>query len=125
MTLLLDTHTYLWWISNPSELTTAAANALSDRQNRVLVSVVVLWEIAIKRVIGKLVAPVDLEQDVLRLGFELLPISVTHIVATEKLPLLHRDPLDRMLVAQAMVEQATLVTRDTNLPPYGVAILIA
>ena len=125
MTLLLDTHTFLWWISNPAELTSAAAKALSDPRNRVLVSVVVLWEIAIKRVIGKLVAPVDLERDVLRLGFELLPITVTHIVATEQLPLLHRDPFDRMLVAQAVVERATLVTRDPSLPPYGVAVLTA
>jgi PIN domain nuclease of toxin-antitoxin system len=66
--------------------------------------VAVLWEIAIKRAIGKLTAPIDLQRDVERAGFHLLPISVTHVEKTEQLPLYHRDPFDRMLVAQAMLE---------------------
>jgi PIN domain nuclease of toxin-antitoxin system len=90
-----------------------------------LVSVVVLWEIAIKRVIGKLSAPIDLQTDVTRAGFELLTLEVTHIVATEQLPVPHRDPFDRMLAAQAIVEGATLVTRDPNISLCGVPILTA
>jgi PIN domain nuclease of toxin-antitoxin system len=125
VTLLLDTHVFLWWLSNPGLLSPAAASAISDPQNRVVVSVVVLWEIAIKRVIGKLTAPIDLETDVVRAGFELLTLEVAHIVATEQLPLHHRDPFDRILVAQALVEGATLVTRDPHLSPYGMPLLTA
>lgn len=125
MTLLLDTHTFLWWLSDPGLLSPAATAAISDPQNRVLVSVAVLWEIAIKRAIGKLTAPIDLETDVARAGFELLPLEVRHIVATEQLPLHHRDPFDRMLIAQALVESATLVTRDPNMSRYQASLMTA
>jgi PIN domain nuclease of toxin-antitoxin system len=125
MKLLLDTHVFLWWLSDPKILTPAAASAISDPQNRVLISVAVLWEIAIKRAIGKLTAPIDLQNDVQRVGFELLPIDLVHVEKTERLPMHHRDPFDRMLVAQAIVEGATLVTRDPNIPAYGVAVLVA
>ena len=126
MKLLLDTHVFLWWlVRSATSLAQSAATAIGDPQNRILVSVVVLWEIAIKRVIGKLSAPIDLEKDVTRIGFELLTLQVTHIVATEHLPMHHRDPFDRMLVAQAVVEGATLVTRDPNIMLYGVSILTA
>src|SRR5688572_19039770 len=123
MKLLLDTHVFLWWLSDPKLLTPAAASAIADPKNRILVSIAALWEIAIKRVIGKLTAPVDLRHDVHRAGFDVLPIEVIHIEKTEQLPVHHRDPFDRMLVAQAMVEGATLVTRDPNIPLYGVAVL--
>jgi PIN domain nuclease of toxin-antitoxin system len=86
VTLLLDTHTFLWWLSNPGTLSPAAASIIGDPQNRVLVSVVSLWEIAIKRNIGKLTAPIDLQHDVQRAGFELLSLDVNHIVAAEQLP---------------------------------------
>ena len=125
MKLLLDTHVFLWWLSDPKLLTSAAANAIADPNNRVLISVAVLWEIAIKRAIGKLNAPIDLQQDVGRAGFDLLPIEVIHVEKTEQLPQHHRDPFDRMLVAQAMVEGATLVTRDPNISLYGVPVLPA
>ena len=103
----------------------ATANQIADVGNQVFVSVVSLWEIAIKRAIGKLHAPIDLQLDVARAGFELFPITVNHIVATERLPRHHRDPFDRMRIAQAMEEQATLVTRDPQFPPYGVPLLTA
>jgi PIN domain nuclease of toxin-antitoxin system len=125
MTLLLDTHVFLWWLSDPKLLSPAAATAIGDPQNRVLVSIAVLWEIAIKRAIGKLSAPIDLQNDVTHGGFELLPIQVAHIEQTEQLPPHHRDPFDRMLVAQALVEGATLVTRDPKISPYGVSVLQA
>ena len=125
MKLLLDTHVFLWWLSDPKLLSSAAATAIADPQNRILVSVVALWEIAIKRVIGKLSAPIDLQMDVTRAGFDLLALEVAHIVATEQLPLHHRDPFDRMLVAQAVIEGATLVTRDPNMSLYRAPILAA
>lgn len=114
MKWLLDTHTFLWWLSSPNQLTQPAATAIADPANEVQVSVITLWEIAIKRAIGKLQAPIDLQSDVARAGFQLLPLTVAHIVATEQLPLHHRDPFDRMLIAQAQLEGATLVTRDPH-----------
>lgn len=125
MKLLLDTHTFLWWLSSPEQLTQAAATAIADPNNDVLVSLISLWEIAIKRAIGKLQAPIDLEQDVTRAGFQILSLTVTHVMATERLPLHHRDPFDRMLIAQAQLENATLVTRDPQFPPYGVPQILA
>jgi PIN domain nuclease of toxin-antitoxin system len=125
VTLLLDTHTFLWWLSNPGTLSPAAATMIGDPQNRVLVSVVSLWEIAIKRNIGKLTAPIDLQHDVQRAGFELLSLDVNHIVAAEQLPLHHRDPFDRILIAQASVEGATLVTRDPDMALYQTPIVTA
>lgn len=125
MKLLLDTHVFLWWLSDPKILTPAAASAIGDPQNRVLISVALLWEIAIKRVIGKLTAPLGLPNAISRAGFDLLPIEVSHVEKTEQLPVHHRDPFDRMLVAQAMVEGATLVTRDPRIPQYGIAVLLA
>jgi PIN domain nuclease of toxin-antitoxin system len=126
MKVLLDTHVFLWWLDDPKKLAPAAATAIGDPQNRVLVSVVSLWEIAIKRVIGKLKAPINLHTDDSGAGFELLPLEVAHIVATESLPLHHRDPFDRMLIAQATAENATVVPRDPSLTTYGsVPILTA
>lgn len=125
MKLLLNTHTFLWWLSSPNHLAPSAAHAIADPANEVQVSVITLWEIAIKRVIGKLQAPVDLQGDVARAGFQLLPLTVDHIVATEKLPLHHRDPFDRILIAQAQLEAATLVTRDPKFPPYHVPLILA
>jgi len=125
MKLLLDTHTFLWWLSAPHQLSPSAAAVIGDRDNEVLVSVVTLWEIAIKRVIGKLQAPVDLQVDVERAGFQLLPLKVAHIVATELLPLHHRDPFDRVLIAQSQTESATLITRDPQFPAYGVPLIFA
>jgi PIN domain nuclease of toxin-antitoxin system len=123
--LLLDTHTFLWWLSAPEKLTQHAAAAIADRANEVQVSVITLWEIAIKRVIGKLQAPIDLKTDVARVGFQLLPLTVDHIAATEQLPLHHRDPFDRMLIAQAQVEGAMLVTRDPQFTPYNLPLILA
>jgi PIN domain nuclease of toxin-antitoxin system len=111
MKVLLDTHVFLWWLDDPKKLAPAAATAIGDPQNRVLISIVSLW--------------INLQTDVTGAGFELLPLEVAHIVATESLPLHHRDPFDRMLVAQAIAESATVVTRDPNLTPYGVPILTA
>lgn len=125
MKLLLDTHTFLWWLSSPSQLTQVAASAIADRSNEVWVSVISLWEIAIKRAIGKLQAPINLQTDVARVGFQLLPLTVDHIVATEQLPLYHRDPFDRVLIAQAQIEAAVLVTRDPQFPPYNVPLILA
>jgi PIN domain nuclease of toxin-antitoxin system len=90
-----------------------------------LVSVASAWELAIKKSSGKLEAPNDLREQVVRHEFEFLPIGVEHAVAAGALPLIHRDPFDRMLIAQAAIEGLTIVTRDRRFLEYGVPVLPA
>ena len=123
--LLLDTHVVLWALAEPEKLTRPAQSALEDAQNEVLVSVVSAWEIAIKRTLGKLEAPDDLEAAIRMQGFEPLLMTFHHAAQAGSLPPHHRDPFDRMLIAQAQAEGLVLVTRDPNIPRYGVRTLAA
>jgi PIN domain nuclease of toxin-antitoxin system len=125
MILLLDTHVVLWWLDSPTQLSVEARSAITEPGNDIFVSAVSAWEIAIKRRLGKLDAPSDLEAAILTCGFLPLPISITHAMATEKLPGHHRDPFDRMLIAQAIIESATLITRDLEIRQYDVPIIAA
>jgi PIN domain nuclease of toxin-antitoxin system len=110
MKLLLDTHVVLWWLDDPIVLSNSARDAIADFHNEVFVSAAVAWEIAIKRGLGKLAAPTDLQSAIKACQFSPLPITVDHALATEKLPLHHRDPFDRMLVAQALIDNLTVVS---------------
>jgi PIN domain nuclease of toxin-antitoxin system len=121
--LLLDTHTLLWWRDDSPRLSARARCEIADATNEILVSVATLWEISIKRVLGKLSFPDDLEEVVREESFGLLPISFKHLRRLETLPGLHRDPFDRMLVAQALTEGAPLVTNDRALLAYGAPTL--
>ena len=125
MKLLLDTHVVLWWLDDPTLLSEDARNAIADLDNDVFVSAAVAWEIAIKRGLGKLTAPPDLELALRACQFSSLSISVTHALATESLPAFHRDPFDRLLVAQALLENLTIVSRDPKLARYGVPAIVA
>ncbi len=118
MKLLLDTHVFLWWLQAPEQIAKDARSSIEDTDNTILVSIVSLWEIAIKRSLGKLEAPVDLVHDVNRVGFIQLQIQTIHLVELESLPSHHRDPFDRLLVAQSRVESATLVSRDEQIFRY-------
>lgn len=124
MRLLLDTNALLWWLADEG-LTTGAREAIADPVNLVTVSAVSAWEISIKKTLGKLAAPDDLEQQVLSGGFEPLPITIAHGIAAGQLPRHHEDPFDRMLIAQAFAEGLTVVTRDKRFGDYGVALLPA
>lgn len=119
MRLLLDTHAALWWLSDDERFGDEAARHMADGRNEVLLSAAVLWEVAIKRSLGKLEAPADLASTLLGAGIRGLPITLGHAAAVEALPWHHRDPFDRMLVAQAGVEGAAIVSRDERLRPYG------
>lgn len=119
MRLLLDTHAALWWLSDDERFGDEAARHLTDGRNQVLLSAAVLWEVAIKRSLGKLEAPADLGSTLLGAGARGLPVTLDHAAAVEALPWHHRDPFDRMLVAQAEVEGAAIVSRDERLRPYG------
>ena len=125
MKLLLDTHVVLWWLDDPNLLDEAARDAIADPNNEVIVSAVVAWEIAIKRGLGKLTAPADLVSAIHDSGFATLPVTFQHALVVEQLPWHHRDPFDRLLIAQAVVEQATFVTRDSIAPLYGIPIVTA
>ena len=122
---LLDTHVLLWALAEPAKLAPPARSALEDARNEVLVSVVSAWEIAIKRALGKLDAPDDLEGAIRMQGFEPLLLTFHHAAQAGGLPPHHRDPFDRMLIAQAHAEGLILVTRDSNIPLYGVRTLAA
>jgi PIN domain nuclease of toxin-antitoxin system len=121
--LLLDTHALLWWLNNDPELPPKARKAITDPLNIVMVSAVNVWEIVIKKAIGKLEAPDDLTSALQTSQFEILPIQIEHALQVGKLPSFHADPFDRMLVAQAMVESLTIVTHDNKIKKYGIPVL--
>jgi PIN domain nuclease of toxin-antitoxin system len=124
--LLLDTHTLLGLLSpdlRPSRLSPGARTAIHRHDAELLVSAVGVWEIAIKRAIGKLKAPDDLIERIEEVGAELLSITPRHAQATADLPLHHRDPFDRLLIAQAKLEGCAIVTRDPAFPAYGVPVV--
>ena len=125
MKLLLDTHVLLWWLADDARLGREARAVVSSSEHVVYVSAVTIWEIVIKRAMGKLELPDDFSAVVEASGFLTLPITASHAWALGFLPLLHRDPFDRMLVAQACAEGMTLVSADGQLGQYNVDLLRA
>jgi PIN domain nuclease of toxin-antitoxin system len=123
--LLLDTHVFVWWNYAARELGREAREAISDPENQVFISAVSVWEIAMKRRAGRLQFSESPSGAIARGGFFPLPISPAHAERVAELPLLHRDPFDRMLVAQAQLESLTLVTADARIAAYPVAQLWA
>jgi PIN domain nuclease of toxin-antitoxin system len=123
MQVLIDTHTLVWWMVDGSRLSKRASDILSDPSNRILISAVVAWELAIKVNAGKIHPPTLislLEGALAQQGFEQLPISLEHAVRAGMLPLHHRDPFDRLLVAQAQVIGAPILSADRALDAYDV-----
>lgn len=125
MRLLLDTHVLLWWLNEPTRLGTDARIAISDEANEVFVSAVNVWEVSIKSQLGKLDQPVDLLGAIKYYEFKELPVSLNHALAVRDLPLLHRDPFDRLLIVQAVTEDCLLVTSDDKILKYEVPHLDA
>lgn len=125
MRLLLDTNALLWSLSGPSLLAPAARDAIEDSRSDVFVSPVSAWEVAIKRAKGKLAGSGDLAAEIEHARFVPLPITIAHALAAGALPPHHRDPFDRMLIAQAQLEGLTIVTRDPVFADYGVPVLRA
>lgn len=123
--LLVDTHLLLWWAALPVQLPEAARLQLERTDQRLLFSVVSLWEVAIKASLGRedfQVNPLGLRMGLLQEGFRELPIQVEQVLAVQHLPLIHRDPFDRLLVAQAQKEGLRLFTADRRLVEYGEAV---
>ena len=125
MNLLLDTHVLLWWLGDDPALSKKAGGAIADGSNLVFVSAATVWEIRIKVSIGKLSIPDDFGEVLLRQALEEMPVTWKHAEALAGLPWHHRDPFDRMLVAQAKVEGLTLATRDAHLRKYRIPIIRA
>jgi PIN domain nuclease of toxin-antitoxin system len=125
MILLVDANALLWALGATDALAPAARAALVEPANDVIVSAATVWEIAIKRALGKLDAPGDLATGIDQLGFSTVAVTATDGERAGALPLHHRDPFDRMLVAQALRLEATIVSRDSAFDRYGVERLAA
>jgi PIN domain nuclease of toxin-antitoxin system len=125
MRLLLDTNALVWALTAPRKLRPEAARAIEDPANDVLVSAASMYEISLKGALGKLSKSADVVAEVPRAGFGQLSITWDHGVVAGGLSLRHRDPFDRILVAQAQVEGLTIVTSDKRIAEYGVAVLPA
>jgi PIN domain nuclease of toxin-antitoxin system len=118
MNLSLDTHVLLWALSAPERLSKAARDAIEDPANIVFISAAAAWEIEIKAALGKLRAPSDLVNQLSAANFQELPISIADTVALKQLPNLHRDPFDRIMLAQAKAAGLTFVTTDPEVLQY-------
>lgn len=123
--LLLDTHALLWALSDPDRLAPDARGAILDPANEVFVSAASAWEMAIKAGLDKLRYPDDLEEQLTLSGFVALPVDIAVALSVRLLPRHHRDPFDRLLVAQAQRDQLTLVTRDASIRQYAVRVMEA
>lgn len=118
MKLLLDTHVFLWWRLDDDRLTPNARTIVLNERNEVVVSAATAWEIVIKRGLGRLEFEGRVDDAVREEGFGLLPVSFAHVEHVSDLPVHHRDPFDRLLIAQARVEGLTLVTHDAAFLAY-------
>jgi len=123
--LLLDTHALLWALGDPDTLSDDARAAIADPSNEAIASAATVWEIEIKRSFGKLRAPDDLLGAIEAIGVQILPVVGMDAVRAARLPGHHRDPFDRMLIAQAQRLDAVIVTRDAAFGAYATAILSA
>jgi PIN domain nuclease of toxin-antitoxin system len=124
MKILLDTHALLWWLADDKQLGRRARELVEDPGNDVLISMVSLWEIAVKSRIGKLQADIkEIADAVGQEGFTMLDIAVTHLETLAGLPTHHRDPFDQLLIAQAITEDATFVSEDRNAARYAARVM--
>lgn len=129
MRLLLDTHVALWAASEPERLTASIAEIVADQSNSAFVSIVSIWEIAVKRSLGRgrttmPLSAADALLDFVALDFEILGMTPAHAIAAETLPALHRDPFDRLIVSQALTEPMRLITHDATLARYSDSVIL-
>lgn len=124
MRLLLDTHTLIWFDSEPSQLSAVCRSMLADRSNSLILSIASIWEMQVKCQAGRLNLRVPLsrliDEQSQNNGLEILPIQPQHVYALQKLPDVHRDPFDRIMIAQAIVENLLFVSKDSLVSQYPV-----
>lgn len=127
MKLLLDTHVFIWWADQPEKLSPAALSALKDEANELLLSVASVWEMQIKIQLGKLKLSLPLKELVKNQqetnDITVSPVALTHVLALDALPFHHKDPFDRLLIAQSIEEDLTLVSADSQFSAYSVKLL--
>src|SRR5258708_14443670 len=123
MKYLLDTHIYLWWLSDSKKLVPSIRKEIENTDNTIFVSIVSFWEISIKLQLNKLPLKTSFHSLYENLQFNLLPLTIEHIFSLQNLPIIHKDPFDRILIAQAETEKLTLITNDTKIAKYGRKIL--
>jgi PIN domain nuclease of toxin-antitoxin system len=123
MRLMLDTHVLLWWRAAARPLSRRARAEIANGSNEILVSIASLWEITIKRSLGKLTFPDDLEAVIAEERLGLLSISFQHLRTLDSLPHLHRDPFDRLLLAQSLAERLPIVSSDRRFAAYGATLI--
>ena len=119
---LLDTHVFIWAMEDNKLLPQGTKNKIADPNNKIFVSVASIWEIVIKRNLKKIKVNFDIESSIGKAGIEILAIEASHALETGKLPPHHKDPFDRMLVAQAIVEKLTIITTDEKIKKYDVSV---
>jgi len=123
MKLLLDTHTFIWFVEDDEKLPSRIKIQMEDIENEIFISIVSLWEIAIKTSLGKLEVAIDITAMISKIesnGFSILPIFPEHTICVSSLPFHHRDPFDRMLIAQTITEKIKIVSRDGVFDDYDV-----
>ncbi|MCA9435011.1 MAG: type II toxin-antitoxin system VapC family toxin [Candidatus Omnitrophica bacterium] len=125
MRILLDTHTLLWTLADDPKLDAKVREAIINEANEIFASVASVWEISIKQSLGKLDAPENLVETLEATRVDLLPIIAKHAIEVRRLPLHHRDPFDRMLIAQARIEGMTVSTQDPEFGKYDVPLLVS
>lgn len=123
MNYLLDTHIILWWLTNPKQIAPKASQIIADKENSIFFSSVSLWEMAIKKSLGRLTLPRNIVEILQTEGFQVLPISHEEALGISDLPQIHQDPFDRMLVMQAKLYNYVLITRDKNIMHYPVVTI--
>lgn len=123
MNYLLDTHIILWWLTNPKQINPKASKIISDKENIIFVSTASLWEMAIKKSLGRLILPGNIVEILQTEGFQLMLIGHEEALGVSDLPPIHSDPFDRMLVMQAKLHNCVLITRDKNVMDYPVVTL--
>jgi len=124
--LLLDTHAWLWWLTDDRRLGRRARQAIANPRSEIHVSAASAWEVAVKEALGKLrLGKADLEAEIAANGFVELPVRIRHALVAGRLPPVHEDPFDRMLVAQSRVEELAVVTADPVFERYGVEVVEA
>lgn len=127
MKLLLDTHIFIWWADQPDKLSSSTLAALEDETNDLLLSVASVWEMQIKIQLSKLRLSLPLDELIASQqtanDIQILPVELAHILALDALPFHHKDPFDRLLIAQSITETATLASADSKLSVYPVKLL--
>lgn len=123
MNYLLDTHIILWWLTNPKQISAKASKIISDKENNIFISSASLWEMAIKKSIGRLTLPMNIVELLQSESFQIIPIGHEEAIGISDLPPIHQDPFDRMLVMQAKLHNCVLITRDKNVMDYPVITL--